>query len=126
MRDVDEKDLELFEKAKELAMYGGYANKVACLAVINRTVLAGTVTMFRKLMKGVPFNGATYHAEPNCIALVPNNQITKVTLYIARLDKDYLTKPSRPCITCIPQIVSVGIHEIVYTSKLGRVVKEYW
>ena len=125
-KEVITRDIENFRDAAAIATTSTYSTRVGCVAAINRKFVCGAFNTQRNLPKNVPHLEATRHAEHNCLAMVPAGDLEKVTLYIARLNRANQRLPSRPCVACMAEIVSLGVREVVYINKHARLVKEYW
>ena len=117
------RDKRLYGSALHLAAQSEYSTRVGCVAAHNSKVLAGTFNTVRNSVKNAPYGTATYHAERNCLRMVPDRLLAKLTLYIARLDKAGGHMPSKPCHRCLSEIKIRGVRELVYYN--GRnIIKE--
>jgi tRNA(Arg) A34 adenosine deaminase TadA len=126
MKEVLQRDVKNFQRAVDVATLSDYTTRVGCVAAINNRFLCGTFNTHRNAARNVPHKEATRHAEPNCLAMVSDSDYSKLTLHVARINKIGGTLPSRPCTACMTLIVSLGVREVVYINKSGRLVKEYW
>jgi len=122
-----ERDYKGYVTALDLAWMSDYPIRVGCVAYINNKRLAGAFNTLRNSAKNVEFGAATYHAEHNCIRMVPDSFLSKATLYIARVGKgDYANEmPSRPCSRCRLLLANSNVPEVVYRNSEGQLVKEY-
>jgi deoxycytidylate deaminase len=125
-KEILRRDITNYQKAVIMAGRSSYSTRVGCVAAIGTRFLCGTFNTFRNDAKNVNHLEASRHAEHNCIGMIPTEAIPKVTLHIARINRQNAELPSRPCATCIVEIVALGIREIVYLGKNKRILKEYW
>ena len=109
-----ERDRKFYYSARRLASQSMYPIRVGCIAAHNGKVLAGAFNTIRNPASNVPYGNATYHAEYNCISMVPDRLVSRITLYVARIDKSSKRMPSRPCDRCMVNIATRDIREIVY------------
>ena len=98
VREIYEKkvlarDVELFHKAVSLAGQSFHFTRVGCIAAHNQKVLAGAFNTIRNEPRNVLVGEASRHAEHNCLGLLNENVLSKVTLYIARINRTGVTLP---------------------------------
>jgi tRNA(Arg) A34 adenosine deaminase TadA len=120
-----ERDGKGYDIAVLLASYSGYPIRVGAVAYHNSKRLAGAFNTLRNSSKNSEFGTATYHAEFNCLRMVPDRFLSKTTLYIARLGKGGEDLASRPCSKCRILLANMGVPEVVYRDNEGVLVKEY-
>jgi tRNA(Arg) A34 adenosine deaminase TadA len=123
-REVLERDIDFFHRARNLAENGQHRVRVGCLAAVNGKIISGTFNTYRNDAKVVPYKNATYHAEHNCLNLIPDRFLPRVTLYVARINLSGIALPSRPCVYCMAEITSSSVREVVYYSAKDRLLKE--
>lgn len=109
-----ERDRKFYFSAKRLAWQSSYAIRVGALLANNGQTLAGAFNTVRNPANNVPYGGATFHAERNCLLLAGRRSLRRATLYIARIDKSGKHMPSRPCDRCLESIGIKGVRELVY------------
>jgi deoxycytidylate deaminase len=119
------RDLDLFGKAGLAASLSDYSTRVGCVAAKSRKVIAVSANKLRNPSNNVPYGEASIHAEMGVMAMLLNEEYSKLTLYIARLGRLQNNLPSRPCRACILEITGCGIRELVYMDKFKHIVKEY-
>lgn len=116
---AETRDRVFFYRAKRLAKHSDYPTyRVGAFAAHNNKALAGGFNTIRNDPTGrhdrTMFGNATYHAEYNCLRAVPERLLSRITLYVARIDKAGRLRPSRPCPSCRSVIDSYGVREVVY------------
>lgn len=119
-----QRDVDLFQQAVKLALQSNHFTRVGCIAARNQRILAGAFNTIRNPPKNVSYGEATRHAEHNCLALLNENVLPRVTLYIARINQSGFPMPSAPCKWCRVEIAALDIKELVYISGQRRLVKE--
>lgn len=113
-----------FTKAMYLAHSGKHRVRVGCVAAIKGTRIAGAFNTVRNVTKnGVVFTDHTFHAEENCLRMVPYELRPKTSLYVCRIDRNGRLKPSYPCVYCLAQIKITGFKYLIYYdgAKLVKV-----
>lgn len=122
--EILNRDLSHYEEAVSLATYGEHHRvRVGCVAAKSTSRIAGAFNTQRNSPFSAGFEFTTYHAEINVLRML--RRFDKVTLYIARIDKDGNQRPSRPCKNCMLSLKELGIKEIVYMNARERIVKEF-
>lgn len=111
---AERRDREHYYRAIRLAKFSEYPIRVGATAASNGKVLAGAFNTIRNSNPGTEFGHATYHAEHNCIRMVPPRLLTRITLYVARIDRKGHRVPSRPCSKCMKLLAEYNIREVVY------------
>jgi len=90
-----------------------------CVIVKSGRVVAAQVNTFRNnpdnMSEDHIKSGCTVHAERNAIRRAGANAEGS-TMYIARVNKQGVTRLSRPCNNCYVALMKAGVKEIVYTS----------
>ena len=109
-----ERDRKFYYAARRLANQSSYSIRVGAVAANNGKLLAGAFNTIRNPSSNVPFGHATFHAERNCLLMVPFDSLRRATLYVARIDKSGKRMPSRPCNRCMVFLQQRGIRELVY------------
>lgn len=109
-----ERDRTHYYRAIELAKFSDYPVRVGSVAAVNSKFLAGAFNTVRNLAENVGYGSATYHAEYNCICLVPPRLLSRITLYVARVNKAGQRMPSRPCDRCWEMISANSVRKVVY------------
>jgi tRNA(Arg) A34 adenosine deaminase TadA len=111
---AETRDRKLYYRAARLCLQSDYHIRCGALAAVNSKVLAGAFNTVRNDAKNTPYGTATYHAEFNCLRMVPDRLLTRTTLYVARVDKAGKRMPSRPCNRCMGELELKGIRVVVY------------
>lgn len=123
MSNFSQTHLNLFEKAKMLAVHGEHRVRVGCIVARKTRPLAGAFNTVRNkdyTSLGDEFHKHTYHAEINCLRLLPYEQVARggLTLYVCRLNHWDELKASKPCWRCLKHIQEQGaISRIVYWDE---------
>ena len=120
---VESRDYAFYRKAKYLASFSSYRVRVGAFAAHNGKALAGAFNTIRNPTKNAELGGRSFHAEFNCLRMVPDRLLTRITLYVARIDYDGLIVPSKPCHRCMGELAQKGVKEVVYLDSDLRVVK---
>lgn len=104
-----------FVKAANLAQLST-ANRVRCGAVaeFKGNILCGAFNTHRNIPRNVDFGYMTYHAEQNCLDMIPWEKRSKVSLYVARIGRLGDLRPSYPCHRCQAILVEAQIPQIIY------------
>lgn len=121
---LSQKDMQCYNGAVALARNGEHRVRVGALAVVSGKKVAGAFNTFRNDPANTSYRNATYHAEMNALCQVSERLLSRVTLYIARLDIFHNQKPSAPCKYCDALCRDMGIKAIVYLDPNLHLVKE--
>jgi deoxycytidylate deaminase len=121
-RDILKLELELFELAEGLADFNKrYAVKCGILVVKGSQIICGNFKSFRSST----YNTETsFHPESTVLDMY-SAELDGLTLYVAKRSLRGESYPSRPCVKCMKDILSVGeVKAIVYRDEKLRIVKE--
>lgn len=121
---AESRDFKYYNRAANLCMLSDYHIRVGAFAAHNGKALAGAFNTVRNNTKNAEFGTATYHAEFNCLRMVPDRLLSRITLYVARIDKLGRHMPSKPCHRCTRELALRGVREIVYLNGQHLLVKE--
>lgn len=121
---VLDRDRTFYLSAVSMARLSDYSTRVGSVAAVNRKRIAGAFNTVRSDPNNVPHGSATFHAEHNCVSMVPYRLRRKATLYIARLGRMDQELPSRPCSRCFRLLRFYRTPDIVYLGTYGELVKE--
>lgn len=113
-RLVSRRDYAHYIRAERLCKLSNYSIRVGAFAAHNGKVLAGSFNTVRNNPRHTSYGNATYHAEFNCIRMVPPRLLSRITLYVARISKMGERMPSRPCDRCINLLYDNDVREICY------------
>lgn len=113
--------VNFYKDATVAADFVDYSLKVGCLATVGDKIIAVASQRLVHDSLNVPYVEACYHAEYNVLNMLPNP--AKVTLYVAKLKNDR-ELPSRPCVSCMKQMLSMNVPYIVYLDRFLHVVRE--
>jgi deoxycytidylate deaminase len=62
---------------------------------------------------------ANIHAEVNALIKSKFFDLSNCELYLYREDKLGMIANSRPCISCMPALITAGVRHLYYTDKFG-------
>lgn len=113
-RTVSRRDHAYYIRAERLCRLSTYSIRVGAFAAHNGKALAGAFNTVRNVPKPGTYGGATYHAEFNCIRMVPPRLLSRITLYVARINKMGEKMPSCPCDRCLHFLYNNDVREICY------------
>lgn len=118
------KDHFQFTYTVDLAANGEHRVRVGCVAAVGNKRIAGAFNTYRNDPANTDYGNATYHAEHNCLDMIPERLLSRATLYIARINLAGELVPSYPCWKCEGYIKLSKIDALVYVDKNRQVVKE--
>ena len=126
-RNLLQHQIDIYKSAEDLAKINKrYSLKYGVIAVENRQsslqIVCGNFASFRHTTYD---REQAQHAEMGILEMLPYDNISSITLYIAKLSKTDTPLYSRPCSYCMKQIKAVEeIHSIVYATADNRIVEE--
>ena len=122
------KDEKFIELASQYADKSSMFSRHGCVLVSQGRIVSYGVNQLRNYSKDNIIQGCSCHAEMDAIRnaikkRVFSKHVPKLTIYIARFNRNQTFLDARPCILCYHLIVLYGIQRIVYTidGKIERI-----
>jgi|LauGreDrversion4_2_1035121.scaffolds.fasta_scaffold01700_15 deoxycytidylate deaminase len=121
------KDEKFIEFACQYAYQSEMFSRHGCVLVSQGRIVSYGVNQLRNYSKDRIIQGCSCHAEMDAIRNAVKNKVfvkhvPKLTIYIARFNRNHTYLDARPCILCYHLISSYGIRRIVYTLE-GTIVR---
>ena len=108
------------EQAKKVATHSGEGYRHGAILVKGGSVINSSINKnsycsfgmrFRKKEQGL----ATVHAELGAILGIDKKLTHGATIYVARIGKQGMYRPSQPCGMCMAAMRYVGVKRVVFT-----------
>jgi deoxycytidylate deaminase len=121
-REILKLEIDLFKMTEDLAdLNKRYAIKCGVLVVKGSQIICGNLKSFRSSTYNTETN---FHPESTVLDMY-SAELDGLTLYIAKRSLRGESYPSRPCVKCMKNILTVGeVKRIVYRDDKLRIVKE--
>jgi hypothetical protein len=121
-RDLIDLELLLFERTETLAQFNKrYSIKAAAIVCSPKQIVCGNFASFRVSKYEEEYR---FHPEYAVLDLY-NSETENLTFYVAKLNINNVSLPSRPCKRCMLEIKeNTEIQAIVYRDDKLRIVKE--
>ncbi len=108
-------------RAARLAKESTQRQQHGCVAAVGKRVLAVGVNSFRAHPSTVsdPKSQASIHAEASVLRQLNVLADPRLTLYVARVNKQGKPMLSAPCSRCQDLAQFFGIRKIIFTTEIG-------